>query len=499
MFNLTKNELIKIFSKKGIYIVLIIFAIITILGVTFNKVMENFEAEYSYVEETLKYQKEYLDTINIKTEEGKYEYAITKAQIEYLELMKKYGEYSWQATIISDKLNNLIFDINYYEQGLNSYVTNSEKTKQELENQYNNIIERLDNNDWKTFAQEDLDQLNSNKQYLETALKNANDTKTIKELKLQLEIINIDIQVQEWRLKKDICYGDKNFENTLNRYEAEGKEIINTNYHYEINQSNYKEKESADFRYTQKKMYQNSLEEFNIAKYKIENNIKESNDTPSIIKSYFESTGILFIIIVSLMISGTIVSEEFNKGTIKLLLVRPYSRRKILLAKIIACFIAIIISTLAIMLIEIIILGIGFGNIDVPILIYNFNTNTVMEMNILKYILIEFINIFPEIIILTLISLLFGTVLTNSATAIVISILTYMLSSLVITLAETLEKQWLKIIPMLNWDLTQYLYGRLPKIEGMTITFSILVCIITIAIILVIAFENFTRKNIKNI
>ena len=30
------------------------------------------------------------------------------------------------------------------------------------------------------------------------------------------------------------------------------------------------------------------------------------------------------------MIAGTIVSEEFNKGTIKLLLVRPYSRNKIL-------------------------------------------------------------------------------------------------------------------------------------------------------------------------
>ena len=39
----------------------------------------------------------------------------------------------------------------------------------------------------------------------------------------------------------------------------------------------------------------------------------------------------IFILIISIVISGSIVSTEFDKGTIKLLLVRPFKRNKILL------------------------------------------------------------------------------------------------------------------------------------------------------------------------
>ena len=39
----------------------------------------------------------------------------------------------------------------------------------------------------------------------------------------------------------------------------------------------------------------------------------------------------IFIVIIIVMIAGTIVSEEFNKGTIKLLLVRPYKEQQYLL------------------------------------------------------------------------------------------------------------------------------------------------------------------------
>ena len=40
-----------------------------------------------------------------------------------------------------------------------------------------------------------------------------------------------------------------------------------------------------------------------------------------------------FIIILILMVASTIVAEEFTTGTIKLLLIKPFSRGKILLSK----------------------------------------------------------------------------------------------------------------------------------------------------------------------
>ena len=51
----------------------------------------------------------------------------------------------------------------------------------------------------------------------------------------------------------------------------------------------------------------------------------------------------MFILIFSVIVAGTIVSNEFQKGTIKLLLTRPYSRNKILLSKYIVSIISILI------------------------------------------------------------------------------------------------------------------------------------------------------------
>ena len=92
-----------------------------------------------------------------------------------------------------------------------------------------------------------------------------------------------------------------------------------------------------------------------------------------------------------------------------------------------------------------------------------------------------------------------GTIFANTAVAIVVSFLVYFLSSIINSLSMQFQVKWLKFIPTLNWDLTQYAYGSLPTIEGMTLIFSIIICAITILAMLVATFENFSRKNIKNV
>ena len=122
-----------------------------------------------------------------------------------------------------------------------------------------------------------------------------------------------------------------------------------------INENNYKDKLQGEFGYYDKTDYQRVLEEFNISKYRIENekpDLKEDSVSGSL-ENLFAQLGLLFIIIISIMITGTIISEEFNKGTIKLLLVRPYTRRKIMLSKIIAAIICIILAMLCMILIQI--------------------------------------------------------------------------------------------------------------------------------------------------
>ena len=144
----------------------------------------------------------------------------------------------------------------------------------------------------------------------------------------------------------------------------------------------------SDMILRQKKEYNESVKEKEISKYIIENHvdIKKSDDVRGVLSNFFNIYG-LFIIVIVVMIAGTIVSEEFNKGTIKLLLVKPYSRNKILLAKFITVLIMIVFSTIMIIGMELIVGGIvyGFDSLNIPIVIYNFDTNMIQEFNVFAY------------------------------------------------------------------------------------------------------------------
>ena len=504
MFNLVKNELIKIFSKKAIYVILIIFLLLSIASVALNKVIENISnVGYNYIDQELSIMKESLKQVNKSTPEGKEEYSYLQSQIEYLELQKKYGANSWQSTIVSNELYDKIMNINYYKNGLVEYVSNNDLPLEELQKEYDGIIKKLDEGDWKAFAKTDLEKVKTQLEFTENEIKGNMDTDTLNALKQEAETLKLKIQVLEWRLEKDICYGDKDYDILLTHYESNGSSLINYNYTYDINENNYKEKEGKDYNYSAKKQYQETLAEYNIAKYKIENNISSKTTVSETLKTLFTDggDGILFLIIIALMLTGGIVSEEFNKGTIKLLLIRPYSRRKILASKIIACFITLLFSILIITIIQTIFSGImyGFDTINAPIIEYNYNTNSVISVNGIVSMLIGLLQMSPLVIILALIAFMIGTICANTAVAIVVSFLAYFVSSIVNSLVMEFQIKWLKIVPTLNWDLTQYTYGKLPTVEGMTLGFSILICAITIISLLVITFENFARKNIKNV
>ena len=146
MFNLVKNELIKIFSKKAIYVILIIFLLLSIAGMALNKVIENINnVGYNYIDQELSIMKESLKQVNKSTLEGKEEYSYLQSQIEYLELQKKYGANSWQSTIVSNELYDKIMNINYYKNGLVEYVKENDVTLEELFDK----AEILNNNEFK--------------------------------------------------------------------------------------------------------------------------------------------------------------------------------------------------------------------------------------------------------------------------------------------------------------------------------------------------------------
>ncbi len=157
---------------------------------------------------------------------------------------------------------------------------------------------------------------------------------------------------------------------------------------------------------------------------------------------------------VIIMVAATIVSEEFNKGTIKLLLVKPYSRTKILLAKFLTTVIMTVFIISITILMQVLIGGIlfGFDSLSLPVIEYNFNTNSIQSINVFVYLGIQTLAQLPMIILLSTLAFAISTIFSNSALAIIISLLGYMANSVINQLAIMYNLGFMKYFVTMNWD-----------------------------------------------
>ena len=259
---------------------------------------------------------------------------------------------------------------------------------------------------------------------------------------------------------------------------------------------------NAELTYQEKKDYNESIETIEISKYIIENhvNVEKVNDLRGMLSNFFNEFG-LFIIVIVVMIAGTIVSEEFNKGTIKLLLVRPYSRNKILLSKFITVLIMIVFTVVMLIGMELIVGGLIFGlnSLNIPVVVYNFSTNMIQEINVFAYLVTQVLMIIPSVVLLATLSFALSTIFTNSPVAIALPLLGYMGAAVINQLAIQYNLGFLRYFVTLNWDFTNYLYGGMPLMEGLTPEFSVVICLLYFLVMMVPTFIIFKKKNIKNI
>ena len=209
----------------------------------------------------------------------------------------------------------------------------------------------------------------------------------------------------------------------------------------------------------------------------------------------------LFIIITIVLVAGAIVSDEFNKGTIKLLLVRPYKRSKILLAKFITVLITLLATIIVVCILQFIISGIffGFNSLNIPVAEYNFNSGKIIEISIFKKMLIQIAGKLPIYILLGTLAFSLSTLFNNTAVAISVTLLGYMSSDIINQFAYYFKIKWLKFFVTPNWDFTQFYFGKLPNMEGITLLFSAAICLVYFIIMLTYSFLVFKHRNIKNV
>ncbi|BCB05691.1 ABC transporter permease [Bacillus sp. KH172YL63] len=178
------------------------------------------------------------------------------------------------------------------------------------------------------------------------------------------------------------------------------------------------------------------------------------------------SSNLLIVIqIFCLIIAGDIVSSEFSAGTIKLLLIRPANRMKILLSKYLTVLVIATVFTAGHFLFSALLGALWFYD---SFLDLDVNFFIVAGAYVLRFL---------EMVVICSIAFTLSAVTRSSSFAIGTTIfLTFSAGTLLILMNER-GLEWGRYLLLANTDLQQYFFSS-PPFEGMTFGFSVVVILV---------------------
>lgn len=200
------------------------------------------------------------------------------------------------------------------------------------------------------------------------------------------------------------------------------------------------------------------------------------------------------VTIFTIILAADSVAGEFSGGTIKMLLIRPASRSKILLSKYISVFGFAILLLVVLYGSSLLISGMleGFSDLGAPY-IYAASDGIVHEVNMVGHVLSTYGYRCIEMIMIVTMAFMISTVFRSSSIAIASSVGILFLGT---AIGKFLAQfSWAKYYLFENTDLTQYLNGS-PKIAGMTLQFSIIVLLLYFVIFNVLSWVVFKKRDV---
>lgn len=467
MSKLIKMELIKLLHKKSILVIWLIMLLFCFLN---NYLFyRDYDKEGNYLYNDTSNLSSEIDTIekelkNITTTDNNQEtIASLKTKRDILKLQQEFKENSFQYNKINDYMYDIIYERNLLK------IRNDTTSLQEVENTYQELISKLKNNNYKYFW-------NKEKEELENTLKDNNlslEEKT--NLKKNLQILNYRIKEN---IKEDNSYLNKALETyisttnqlkTLSKKDPNKKEILKEN---KISKITLKDKKN----------------------YNQENTLNYQLRT--IIEDYE-----FFLVLITLMTISILVCEEFQKGTIKFILIKPYSRFIILLSKYLTTLVILLLSILLLISSELILGSIFFGidSLKDKVLVFNYLTNEINSLSIFTYMFIRILARIPFYLILILISLSIGVFSANTIISIMIPLILTTFTSTILDIAITHNISIFKYFINLNWNFQDYLFGANSSFKEINLKFSIIIYSIYFIVLTILTFNHFRHKDIKNI
>jgi ABC-2 type transport system permease protein len=231
-----------------------------------------------------------------------------------------------------------------------------------------------------------------------------------------------------------------------------------------------------------------------IARYRLENDIPTPPGNPW--SALLTFSGLVeMVMIFAIIIAADMVAGEYTAGTMKLLLIRPHSRTKILFSKYIA------VSLFALVMLALLVLCgyatnalfYGLGNIHTTDLFINQQGQIVSQNVIMQVIKMYGLSIVPVMGYVTL-AFAVSTVLRNSALAVGISLFIMIVGNSIIE--ATAKMKALKYLPFANSDISLYIF-HLPARPEMTLGFSISVLLIYIFGLALISWAVFKKRDVS--
>ncbi|ANE47013.1 hypothetical protein SY83_12870 [Paenibacillus swuensis] len=202
---------------------------------------------------------------------------------------------------------------------------------------------------------------------------------------------------------------------------------------------------------------------------------------------------IVLVTIFTVIVAGEIVAGEFTWGTIKLLLIRPASRAKILLSKYIASFLFALFMLLVLLLTSILANGVLFGfNGGLTPYLYMNDKGTISEIPVVLHVLKTYGYQCVQLIMVVSLAFMISTVFRSASLAIGLSIFLMLIGPNITPLL--MRYDWGKYYLFANTDLTQYMNG-IPN-EGMSMGFSVAVLAGYFILFNVLSWFIFTKRDV---
>lgn len=502
IFRLTYNEIVKLIKKTSFKVCMILFFVfIVLLSILFYYTFDNgkmplyYDIDLEILEEE-RIENPVSDTDLLINDINDFKIdliaqAISKEEIYSDFKYNLYDEYINKKInletinyILNDKNIDFTLISDLYGVDLSSFDTLDKSSlvllRDDLNEEVSSLLKVINNNDYSWY-------LNMQLSILRESEKDSNTLNMIKAYEKLLDLNITDPDDYRISIAEDIInlYNQKVVIMDESDYLKSGMVMDYGEY---VRISELKNKQIDD--------------EIEISWYALSNNIDLSLNTKSFLRDSINNN-FVFISLVVVILAGGIVSTEFNKGTIRLLLIRPNKRFKILLAKFLAITIVALILGVLSYIISFLINGILFGFSDyfIPDLVAT--SSGVVEKS---FIFRSFCNVFILLIPIIFIGVfaIFLSVLTNStALSVGISIFLLIGYQLIILLLSSFGVPFMDYTFLPYLDYSQFLdnsYLDNMSMYGIYYSFAKANLVVVMWTVMFYVFSNiiFVKKDIKN-